>query len=1484
MSDWSGKDVSLVARGYLPASAQGQGYQIRNSDGSLISPSSLTGTGLSYTLYTSVGIYYAHSTNGGVSWSGWTPLEDLTTQLTTIVQSGTYYTVDHPRIAFRRDYGDWVNDVPGCITWERRQFTISNNGYENYFASSSIHTWIGMRFYQDGTIYAAGTGGNYPALNSATNPQRPSLAISPDGGLWLAYYTVASGDWNTTAQASYYVQRGSVSLSGSPITATVTFSSSDKQIVASTSDASGGADAILPGYYDQYRGYFFSEEGQIYPDFDAEFAQGPQIQVAVNNVYQCQPSYSVGFVYTYAQQHNQAYADQINGSYAQVSRWLSFWQATVPFGGVPENVHWYNQDKALNGYAGSGGSSYEMFLFPVLKYTLDNQITHSFSDPANNVEFRFASYFLLSAIQGQRCTGPGMGGNTLDWAYCLADISYDNGTNLSNSVPAFDMDDVASAQPQTCGGVENARVQLENIGTQIDVNGGQTDLEVHSAWHQIAIIGNGGSCESEQLYENNGGSIIVNRYLDGYPYNDNNIAPDAGNEIYQLQLAGINNPMAGHDPYHYFNYDNFNQPEAKNGVPGITIPSSIAGFNYQSPPNTEIDVGLGNFQFNTFQPAIPSSGFVPYGEYWADYVGTEKNNYYGTLGTSDQRKLVMTEDIAHAVFEDADTVFYSEGIPNPNNSRTWTQPLAIGKAPGPGIVQTKPSIAVYEEDALDSIRTLEEQLGATPLSQLPAGVDRYNGLSAIAVTWTELDESGGGISAPATIKIRTREFNACTGDWEPWGPIQTVYAGSPDEYVYGDGDYPVSTVAPLAWPKGHIDPQTHQLTYAYPTDPYIRDPALGHGDAFTFQPTNLIGWVTTWADMDANYYPGQAYIRSDVLLRASQDNSGWGTTYPSMTLVPSTAPNYYTLYENDLVWLDRDDWHYVSSTTAENKATDSLAEKLQNPGPLSPGSPQLLPNYRIDLAFSTDVADVTAGSAQYSPDVAYGPLGALLGTDLGTPVFKPQHYLPGDPPSYLRDPEITVNSSGQEFLAWEQTQDLNPYVNLANWNPSIEVATTNYAPLVGNPQAPPQWNTTLVTVFSEPTPLLDGRNGLPFWWVTNPSIAGLPKTMLPNTSDAYDADLGEVELMLWQQNDEFGNPVNQLREWDYLEDIESPGAGTWGEIPFSGTGTNPQTSFSTFSAYSPSSLMMGNGNSPAAQNQFSTVEQGSAKIGVFDSIQDYAEYRSEARTNDSAEAKFIWGDAYVTEPGDTTGEQIKLGFGIDTAGWSSSTEIRDSIFRTQPFELDLGATVSYFRGAYTVAHDSLAAATSIGPQQMLQYVVELVHSNGQVDTLERLTYDPALHDTIAPAIITTQASLLPTDTVYLRVEGSVQGFAEADSLFRFGNVICFGHYPAVDSTLARKQATFPSPATDGLQVLDAYPNPLLAPGTRTTVLFSCPKGLTASIELAGTTGNMIGQPKSIVGTGRWQSYSITAPQAAGNYFIRVSDGIDSKVLPLSVIR
>ena len=1486
-------DLTLVAHGYDQDSYKGA-YA---GDGSYVNLR---------TLFTTAGIYYTHSTNGGVTWTAWKPIFETP-------GGANLETVDHPRMALRRDYADWVNDVPACVVWEQRSFSQNSDGT---IAGSNITTKIGMAFFNDGSIYSPG-GTNYysgieteSSLDAGQQPERPSVAVAPDGQIWLSYYTISDWSQGTNGDdahdAHFYVQSGTVAFAGSNATPSFTTTNLN-QIVSGE---------IPIGNYDPNRGYFFNGESGLHSDFNVEFDQGPSVQVAISNIYQCVPTYTVGLAYGHADTHyswSQWGADE--SSNPDVNRWLAFWYASVPFGALPQNVTWNEQDK-LDAGPIHGGSNYSMALLPILAYCDLFTGPNPPDDPADKVSSssgtgtpgrganrtmsvdlqREASYFVLNYVHAERCSSRLTLENNFTNAEDRTGFTFDNTFGTGSIFQTAEI-----AYDNSC---KNIGIDLSPFGTQVGACGEQGDLEVHTAWHHLNI---GDGSPDDQLFENNGGAIIALAYLDGYPYNDLNAYPS---------MTGL--------PYYYFNYDHLGQPSSLLG------PST-----YSSPTTTEgISAGLGNFVFNQFFPTI-STNPVAYGEYLADYTADPNSGKtdFGILNTSNQRKIVTTENIAHAVFEKSGVVYYSEGMPNKltgdGSEREWTQPIAIGGIPS-GITQTLPSIAVYEEDAEDAVRTAEEKLGITPISELPTyqqnAPDMYNGLSSIAISWTELTPVIGTSTATAAIKIRTREFNVCTGQWFDWGPIQTLYE-SPAGVAYETSEtcdgvsapIPVSTVAPLAYPPLTV-PTRNPTAWGYNPDPDINI----SNSYYTFLPTNLIGWVTTWSD-DLGDYDGVllngVQIRSKTLLRPAVSgvitNANWGTygavdPNDASVFQPTGINTSNVIYNNTKAQTVCSDFiPYISSTSEENKAEDSMVASphiLVNQNPPGYKINPRAGNYQIDVAFSTSDGYYYDGGYSYgilTGSTQYGTSSTNYGVQLvPTPGSNLQLYgshaaspLPSTVWAIGNDPDITVNSSGQQFMAWEEmgttygVYSQSGTITPPGYYSSINVQNTYYEGSwlkngISNP----------ITTFDESLP-----SARPLWTgMRDPSIAGEPKTMAMNfnplnSSDpniTWDQDLGEVQLMFWQKNDASGNSVNYLHRWYYTEDQGVPGVpnsitgdGGWQEFttnPYP-TGENPQTSFSTFTFNSEPGLMLA--NQVSSPDLFSTPWVGSYKLGVFGSTQDFAEYRSEGRAKDSAEAKFVWGDAYVTEPGDSTGEQIKLAYNIDTAGWQSHDELRDSLFRTQCFELDLGATVSYFRGGFIEAGDSLAAVNSFVQQDTMRYYIEMVHSSGHIDTLERLVYAPGTRAYITPGTIHTQPSLLQTDTVYLRVTGSVSGFSDLDSLCQFANEIDFGHYTSlIDSTLAMKTvAPFVAPSQSTLQVMDVYPNPIAEQGSKATVILSCPKGLAITISVVSATGEPMGAELAEQGTGTWQTYSIPVPATDGDYFIRISDGIDSKVLPISVL-
>jgi hypothetical protein len=1427
LADDNGNNVTLVARGYLESTAEGQRYDWS------VSPPGATGVG--QTLFKTSGIYFIHSSNAGSTWpTSWTAVATET--------SGSKVTLDHPRIAIRRDYGGWVNTVPGCIIWERRTWTLVPDSHgANTFPSSGIATKLGMRFYLNGSLLNVhGTGDAYTSIgtNTIPNAMRPSVAISPDGGIWIGYYCISN--WSTS-KADYYAQKGHVVLtaSGTTYETTLTFSSTNSFKITGTTPPT------LPGFYDQYRGYFFSEEGQLHHEFDAELAQGPSIQVAVSNIYQCQPTYKVGIVYS--RNDNVVNNPYVDAAATDVNRWITLWLATVPFDEEPQNVAWHPQDQL--DYTTT--SDWYMGLLPVLKYSLLEDDSHSSHSPAGKAangaveapkvmggglpqDPREASFFVLSYLYAIRCAGANMLGNTLDWMSCRTGFSFDN-----NSFVFVD------AEPQ-CHSVATI-TDLVDFGTKIDVSGERGDMEVHTAWHHIHV---GSLCSPDQLFVNNGGAIVAKRYLDAYPLNDPNAFP-TGSSIYDLTIGST---VSADDPYQYFNYNGINQPtdiKVKTSANPLTTASTVEG------------IGLGSFQNGTsgagnlghdFTPQLATdinTGLVNYGEYWAHYIGTTKTDY-GDLNFSDQRKLVITGGVAHAVFEKDGKVFYSQGMSAINGSqidRKWTQPVPIDASTSNS--QTYPSIAVYEEASLDTVKlelsNVNYKGAAADLDQ-NGGLDGFSGKTSIAVTWTEY--SGTLPTLFASVKMRIKEFNVCTGQWADWSPVRTVYTSAFAHDITNHDllNVPVSMASPLIAAQSSL------------------------GQYRRFINTDLIGWISTWTDEDQLIPPNATeYVESRCLLRPNTTNSDWGT-YTS-TQVPSTGfntlQNIITLGAGPGGTTLDNFLYFLSSTSAENKRDYAY----DNPN-----------NYRIDFGFSTNGNSLNNGvlaqSAIYVTSAGTA-LGSLVSASI--PVFFVSPHLAH---SWTKDrnPCITVNSSGQKFMAWEAMCRICSFPK--PYQSQIKVA---------NSFVDGDW--TKKGLKNVLTLIVEDALDASWTWLRNPSIAGVPKTRLYNadaTGGLFDNDLGQVQLLYWLQRDPSGASVHTLYSQIYSEEPYQPGvaSGTgWNRLFTDLTsGTNAQVSFSTFGENVASPLVaypaLMLGNSPVTPNAFSaTVSPGTYKLGVFDSVQPYALYRSEEHVKDSSFEKFIWGDVYVSN-GSGPADQVKLSFGIDTSGYDSHTAIRDSIFRTARFVLPTGSNITYFRGVEYPSCDSQMSSLLQDTNLRVNYTIELVRASGQIDTIEQLCFSPGNSSYIVPSTIHTQGSLTNQDTVFLRVRGSVSGYSDADSNCVFANEMYLGYYSAlVDSTLggAPKAAQFRVKPNE-LAILNPYPNPLHAGDRDMTALISIPKGARANLRIVDATGRYVGELGPFEGRGTWSVYKVAPPKTAGSYFLEVTDGSAIKVVPFTVVK
>jgi hypothetical protein len=232
-------------------------------------------------------------------------------------------------------------------------------------------------------------------------------------------------------------------------------------------------------------------------------------------------------------------------------------------------------------------------------------------------------------------------------------------------------------------------------------------------------------------------------------------------------------------------------------------------------------------------------------------------------------------------------------------------------------------------------------------------------------------------------------------------------------------------------------------------------------------------------------------------------------------------------------------------------------------------------------------------------------------------------------------------------------------------------------------------------------------------------------------------------------------------------------------------------------------------------------------------------------------------------------------------GFSSATELRDSLFRTEVFDLHPSEHVDYFRAIYNQCCDCAITAVQ-NPGFHMNYTVELVHdATSSIDTIEVLNYSPGNGQYVQDRVVHLNPDTLLED-VYLRIRGDIAGVS--DSLYHFTDERLDGSYPSTgDTTLAFKRSiTAPIPMTDGLAVLPPFPNPVVNSGFDAAVFY--PAGGQITLDLSDMIGRNVIGPVQVTSNGAWQRVSLPAPAASGSYLLRVKAGNDEKTCVIIVNR
>jgi len=1349
-----------------------------------------------------------------------------------------FATLDHPRLASRVDYISATGPLYCGMIWEKRIYKRSTgNIYNGSDITSSLETAVitakafGALLF--GVLLPQGTssGPTFTSRNFGTSPMRADIALAPDGTFWISYYVVSSF---ATSEASYFLHRMSLGVSSG--VATLSFANTSYNIASAIH-------IYLPGVYDNWRGYFYSEEYKLsVPDPDhktdhaydhkldgssdgyewnVDLAQGPSIEVVTTNFNDCSPSYRVGVVYTETKSNDPT-------SPARMVRPPRFWCWSAAFDpSLANNASslWtsellsqlnpssslFNDDdfeiergddidtvigQYVHSFASSGVMN-TMGLFPRLKYTgvSTSHWRDNFTDRPidSDLPFLRESFFTLTYIHVQHCTGDL---DNLDFAYTKTAVS---GDNISfHAMP--------SSTPPIAG---NAQLNLPSPistrywGSKLSAGGQKGDFEISPMWHSMSIARD--PSKHDDIQTNTGGAIDLRGFLEGYPYSI---------------------PEAEWPVSFYFDFNDRGRPTA-------LIPPA-----FFTPTVSSDQPDPGTYQFDYLDPAASyvlhgTTNYINYGIYFANYKPFTKTNF-GWLGFSDQRKIVMTGVTAHAVFEDQGRIYYTMSAHlKGDKDRDWTQPVQLNAiAPSFGVTQARPSIAVYENGDAGSA---------------------FSGQAAIAVTWYDYTTNDD------SLKVRTREFDVCKGEWGAWSPVYTVNAlNKPSSSVGFGRDSTTPVIAPL-----------------------LRLHLVGTASTLSDAPlTDFVGWTVTWtgplsSGLDA--LQSRTLLRDDAFTPGGPLNGNWGS-YPAangagiltntnrmIPLLLSPAPNVlvsapagtllsFPTVVNDESKIGRNEGANGAKDLPNNDFCQEVSYTQKNPG--------------------LGVYVLRAGYKRYNT-VAIG--GLIL------PLLLNPKLIHGGVPKGMgaRNSCVTINSNGQRALAWEEASSLFPAIPI----PRIMMQMT------GSKQSSYPWGLNPIQVYQAFPP-----GGGADFVLRNPSLTGYPRTKESGADDPFAFDLFfSYNPTIWH----FGlTPPNEL--WHILYKDPSKGGVGW-EKPFrpenAPDGAYPEASFSPYSVGPLIGTPMCLANTKSSLSDWTThpLSLGSYR-GTYDSAQAFAAYRAETHFKDSLWTSFILGDLWVNDSSASLFRQVKMHYPVDTSNFSTSTQERDSVFCSEWFDVPIGSKICYFRGLYApVPLPDVVASTLTDPSLSETFIVQLVHSNGRIDTLETLVFTPGtgdpLHPTgasyIPPKNASTLANTSSADTVQLRVKAVIAGFADVDAMLSFEMITAFDRYTtSSNTTVAYKSGgSFGLLAQKGhLAIAGPFPNPAVSSFAPIRALVQIPAGLIGKIELLDILGRTVASLPAMNGTGGWESISFHAPSAQGIYFLRVVAGSESKLLPISVVR
>jgi len=1334
---------------------------------------------------------------------------------------------------------------------------------------------------------ASGSASNY--ISWPGNPllieERPSVAISPDHGIWVAFYTLGYGADEACSgglappQLNVFFAKGSSSLTNNQCK--FTFGEAPQKIY------SGNASQDVMGLYDMYRGFCY--EGTNTSQFFVDLASGPSIQVVSDDFSECNSPYHVGIVYAYTYRVAGTVDDpgDVSGTGLKYNSWLSFYSMKAfaddnATSLVQNRASWDRNDNPIevddDGVTKLDNGNSPLRFFPVLKYTY-------YSDPSRTNEamndsiqtsasFAYAgkqySHFLLAYMRTDWSRN-GTNNKHLSSADCQVALSFDNkgftlfepGIGASGSTLNY----LRPAEPVQGSG--NIEPKDDYWGNKVDIAGDpftvtfEAENGLHPIWKSIRP----GNTGAQTIITNTANWIQVKAYINGYPGNFASAFPTGG--IFRTDSETPNVYIWG--DYAYFEFNGNNRPSS------IQVKTSnvISGFGtlynsdvfYNPGPNQPPKTPDGY----CFIPGVASTNSnFPFGFRLAPY--TEQTYTQGNLGFSDQRKIVSTGSIAHMVYERNGKVWYALNCYGAG-TQGWTPGFALQEDNTPqGVTASNPSIAVYQE----------------------GDGSAFNGQAAICAVWTEKST----VTNMVSIKLRTREINACTGEWNLWSGVYEINSHALPANPPIDNT--TAVVAPLLTP--------------------VNAPS---GDLY---PTNLLGWTVTWTSprltIKANPMPGctditqqtglysRTWLRTDPFSGSiTTNNHHWGSNAPAgltayLTGAALQPPN--TANQNFNILVEPNPCAFAVPPGISTPPYNPLAF------PSVVSTENKNPSYRSDndVNYSQEVAVSTIGNgpgiwvfnAKYDRSSTPGAFIGLTGNG-GVNLGENALWVstPGTPPGVSfspdnnleRNPCVTINGQAVKFVAWERLDRITQPGSIFSFQSAIPVRRSEYG-------AP--WNTAIFGWSNVPllTTYTEDAADMQWKWLRNPSITAFPKSRLHN-DDSHpnlDIDPGSAELCFWQQNTCISNvtpPLAMLVDEEFsFRYSEPPGAvtepgGHWkpdvynppfNPFAFSSPShvSNTQLSFGTYNAGN--GAFDNNGMNFSSEygsfNDYNSTDISGTPttdvVSMWSSVaykmnassRKYHTYLEDVTDEGATDVRFIIGDVLNLDRYSSNRKEILL--------TPSNNSDKGELFSSDPIVLEkeggrLTFTIGLLYSGYS--EETNNTVLKVAHEELPTYLIQVVYGDGRVETLREVAAgDIRLSDNRFTTIEVRNGDCV-NHSIRISIRKKVISSQALVSSHLTSETHLDGYSPLGIETICLKEDPGGNSTLGNLHVTAPFPNPLLGRNDPISISIASSSGNQAvSIEMFDALGRNMANMEYLIDE-EWKNIQIPNPKISGTYYIQI---------------